>query len=74
MTKGHGLIVRGRGCAHDELIWLAYSIQNRMESMQLKSVEHDKVSKAAHEEDHKKTNMTNQSRQVMGLVEEGCMI
>jgi len=42
-----------------------------MESMQLKSVEHYKVSKKAHEEDHKKTNMTNQSRQVMGLVEKG---
>ena len=48
--RGCGLICR-EGCAHDEEIWLNL-IKNRMESMQLKSVKREKVSKKEHVEDH----------------------
>ena len=49
--RGRGLIFR-EGCARDEEIGLNL-IKNGMESMQLKSVELEKVSKNEYVEDHK---------------------
>ena len=51
------------GCAHDEEIGLNL-IKNRMESMQLRSVESEKVSKKEHVEDHTLTKMLRQTEPI----------